>query len=104
VTAYKPGAATIELDGPAPAGSALVVSENYYPGWRATVDGRPATVGRADVSLIGVELPAGARRVELAFENGPYKTGRAVTWVAVAVALLLWIGGVLVSRRRDASA
>jgi hypothetical protein len=104
VTRYEPGNATIELDGPAPKGSALVVSENYYPGWQATVDGRPAVVGRADVSLIGVALPEGARKIDLAFVNGPYKTGRAITYFAVLIALAAWIGGAVMSRRQRARA
>jgi hypothetical protein len=101
---YKPGAATIELDGGAPAGSALVVSENYYPGWRATVDGKPATIGRANVSLIGVVLPEGAKKIELLFVNEPYATGRMVTWLAVLGALLWWAIGVLRGRREVARA
>ena len=52
----------VELDAPAPEGSALIVSENWYPGWRALVDGRPATVARADYTLIGIPLTAGARQ------------------------------------------
>jgi uncharacterized membrane protein YfhO len=68
------------------------------------VDGRPAVVGRANVSLIGVELPAGGKRVELTFENGPYRTGRTVTWAAVLGALVLWGAGLLVARRHAARA
>jgi hypothetical protein len=103
VTRYGPGTATIVLDAPAPAGSALMVSENYYPGWTATVDGKPAVVGRADVSLIGVALPEGGRTIELAFVNEPYQTGRLVTRLAVLVALLLWAAGAVAERRRRAS-
>ena len=99
-TRYDPGAIDIELDQPAPAGSALVVSENYYPGWSATVDGARATIGRADMTLIGVELPAGARRISLRFSSQPYETGKTVTLVAVLIALLAWGLGALLERRR----
>ncbi|MGQ0765156.1 MAG: hypothetical protein ACT4OZ_05765 [Gemmatimonadota bacterium] len=93
VKSWRPGAATLELGTPAPRGSALVISENYYPGWTARVDGEPATVGRADVSLIGVPLPEGAREVEIEFVNRPYETGRLVTWFAVAAAAILLFWG-----------
>jgi uncharacterized membrane protein YfhO len=80
-----------------------MVSENYYPGWRATVDDRPAVVGRADVSLIGVALPEGGRRIQLTFVNEPYMTGRLVTRIAVALAMVLWLIGAVRDRRRKTS-
>jgi hypothetical protein len=95
-----PGKATIALSGPAPAGAALVVSENYFPGWRASVDGREASVYRADYNLIGVPLPAGARRVELSFRDAAVSTGKAVTLVALALALAALALGLVTDRRR----
>ena len=102
VTRYDPGHITVHLDKPAPAGSALMVSENYYPGWRATVDGKAATIGRADFTLIGVELPAGARDVELTYGSATYERGRAITIVALLVAIVAVIAGVVLERRRQA--
>jgi hypothetical protein len=96
---YAPGRMTLVLDAPAPAGAALVVSENYYPGWKATVNGQPAKVGRADFTLIGVELPTGARTVELSFDSAPYHTGKTVTLAALALSALLWLGGAFAERR-----
>jgi hypothetical protein len=97
---FGPGKATIALSGPAPAGSALVVSENYYPGWRAAVDGREVSVYRADYNLIGVPLPAGAKRVELSFRDAAISTGKGITLVAVALALLALTLGLVTDRRR----
>ena len=101
-TRYDPGAIDVELDAPAPAGSALMVSENYYPGWSATVDGKPATTARADVSLIGVELPEGARKVELRFSSAPYEQGKTITLVALVAALAWLIGGAAYGKVRRA--
>ena len=66
---YDPGHIQVSLGAPAPSGSALMVSENFYPGWRATADGKPAEVTRADYSFMAVVLPAGARAVELTFRS-----------------------------------
>lgn len=103
VTAWRPGAATIELAQPAARGMALVISENYYPGWEARVEGTKVPVGRANVSLIGVVLPEGARKIELEFVNRPYDTGRLVTWIAAALATLWWLTGLVRTRREVAS-
>ena len=98
-TAFGPGKANISLSAPAPAGSALVVSENYFPGWHATVDGREVPVYRSDFNLIGVPLPAGARTVALAFHDAAVTTGKTITLVAVLIALLAWGAGLFTDRR-----
>jgi hypothetical protein len=100
VTRYAPGAIDIELDQPAPAKSALVVSENFYPGWRATVDGAEATVGRANFVIMGVPLTAGARRIELRFTDAAYETGKMVTIISILLAVLATAGGFVLDRRR----
>jgi hypothetical protein len=102
VDSYAPGRMALTLDRAAPQGSALIVSENYYPGWHATVDGKPGHIGRAQYSMIGVELPAGARKIELAFTSAAYETGKTVTWVAIIIALAALAGGVFMERRRVA--
>ena len=104
VTAASPGAYDISLEPPASAGQALVVSENYFPGWRATADGKPAVVARMNFNLVGVALPAGARAVQLRFTDAAYEKGKVVTLVALLVALVVWIGGWFVERRRSVPA
>jgi hypothetical protein len=100
VTSYAPGAIDLSLDQPANAGQALVVSENYFPGWNATVDGKSAPVGRMNYNLIGVALPPGAHAVQLRFDDAAYEKGKRVTLVALIVTLLLCIGGLAADRRR----
>lgn len=102
VNRYDPGAIDLTLDGPAPAGSALVVSENYYPGWTATVDGEPASLGRADFTLIGVELKQGAKEVKLRFDSTSYHNGKLLTVLALAVSCLWLVVGVVTDRRKTA--
>ncbi len=100
VRRYEPGRVQIDLSGPAPEGSSLVVSENYYPGWIAAVDGKPARVGRADYTLIGIELPPGGRTVELTFTSPAYQRGKAITWFAIVLGFLMLGAGVWRDRRR----
>ena len=102
VTKYDPGAISLTLGAPAPAGSALIVSENFYPGWTATVDGKPATASRAMYSLIGVPLPTGARQVELHFASASFEKGKRITLIALGLTLLLLAGGIVMDRRKPA--
>lgn len=93
-----PGRMTVRLDAPATPGSALVVSENFYPGWRATVQGQDVPVHRANYTLIGIALPAGATEVGLRFESSPYEIGKLVTLLAFAAAVALTIFGAVRAR------
>jgi len=99
-TSYAPGDIALTLSEPASAGSALVVSENYYPGWKADVDGKQAAIGRVNHTLIGVELPAGARSVRLRFVSPAYESGKTITLIALALAFAGLAAGVVLVRRK----
>jgi uncharacterized membrane protein YfhO len=75
------------------------VSENFFPGWTAAVDGRRAATDRAQYNLIGVELPAGAKRVTLHFDDAAYERGKVITWIAILIAVALACVGLFRSRR-----
>ena len=97
--AWRPGAMTIELDPAPPAPSYLLVSENWYVDWRARVDGAPAQVLRGNHSLITVPVPAGARRVELTYHSATYNRGKAISFVALAVVLAIFLVPLVLRRR-----
>jgi hypothetical protein len=78
-------------------GRALVVlSDVWYPGWKAEVDGRPATLHRVDYLLRGVAVGPGAHRIELSYRPLSWRIG----WLLTAVTALALAGAVVVSRRR----
>ena len=99
VTRYEPGLVDLTLGQASAAGQALVVSENYFPGWTALVDGKPAPVVRADFNLMAVVLPAGATSVQLRFDDPAYEKGKTLTLVALGLAIVLWGVGFAVDRR-----
>ena len=98
VTRYAPGDIQLQLDRSPPAGTALLMSENYFLGWSATVDGHPAPLDRAQYNLIGVQLPANARQVHLRFDDPAYERGKAITIVALLACVVLVLFGVVTSR------
>jgi hypothetical protein len=99
VSHYEAGKVRIDLSAPAPDGASLVVSENYYPGWKAAVDGKPAAIGRADFAFIGVDLPAGARSIQLDFTSPSYERGKVITWIAILFGFLMLAAGLWRERR-----
>ena len=83
VTAWEPGQMSIAIEGAEQRQSYLVVAETWYPAWRATVDGQDAPVHRANHAQIAVELPPGARAVELRFDDPASAKGRMLTLVSL---------------------
>ncbi len=67
----------------------LVLSQVYYPGWLAKIDGQPAEVLRVNVTQQGVLVPAGAHRVELIFRPASFRSGVILTAVAMTISLAL---------------
>jgi uncharacterized membrane protein YfhO len=76
-----------------------MVTENFFRGWSAPVAGHPTAVGRADYTLIGVPLSAGATTVDLEFHSRADSVGLMVTFAAATLALL-WLAAVAVLDRR----
>jgi uncharacterized membrane protein YfhO len=66
------------------------------------VDGKNAIIGRADMTLIGVELPQGARKVELRFASAPFEAGKKVTIAALLLAGVWWAAAGILGKVRRA--
>jgi uncharacterized membrane protein YfhO len=67
--------------------SLLVLSETFYPAWRAYVDGRPAHIYRANYLFRAVAVPSGDHLVELRYESAAFQLGlliSAATLIVVA--------------------
>jgi hypothetical protein len=87
VVEYEPSKIALDVD--AAAEGMLVLSEVYYPGWRALVDGREAKIHRVDHALRGVEVEAGRSRVELSFDPITLKIGGVLSAATLLAALAL---------------
>jgi len=94
ITAYRPNA--IHLTAQTSAEAYLVLSEVYYPGWRAYVDGHAEQVLRANYAFRAVYLEPGYHEVRLVFEPLSWKVGLGIsvaTWISLIVwGLLSWRG------------
>jgi hypothetical protein len=81
----------------------LVLSEVYYPAWRAYVDGREQKIYRANDTMRAVLLPAGSHTVVMRYESAAFMAGAAISLLTM---MSVVGGGVVVryrSRRRQKS-
>jgi hypothetical protein len=97
VVAYEPDRVVVRTraDGPA----LLVLADNYYPGWQATVGGAAAEVMRTNHTFRGVVVPAGEQTVEFLFRPQPLYTGFYL-YLGGWLTLLLYAGFLAARRRR----
>jgi len=69
----------------------LVLSDIHYPGWRATVDGRPAELLKADAIFRGVVVPPGEHRVAMRYAPASWRMGLGLATAATLVlAFVAW--------------
>lgn len=87
VTRHDPNLVRVRTASTAPA--ILILSENHYPGWRATLDGREAEVLRVNYNLRGILLPAGEHTVEFVYRPRSVLIGLVISLLASLV-LVLW--------------
>jgi len=90
VSALTPNRMELEVD--VQSRGLLVLSENYYPGWRATIDDRTAPIYRVDGALRGLVVPPGHSRVVLRYAPASVYWGGLLTALAFLGTLVaVWI-------------
>jgi hypothetical protein len=89
VVAYAPEQVVVDVTTDAP--GYLVLTDTFYPGWAAAVDGRPVPILRADVLFRAVRLEPGTHRVEFRYRPASLRWGAGVSIVAA----LLWVGSMM---------
>lgn len=89
---YQPDHLVLQVSTPRPA--MLFLSEAYFPGWRASVDGSPAPVLQADLVFRAVPVPAGSHLVRLDYRPMSIRVGLLVTLLGLLGTALLaaWSG------------
>jgi len=107
VTVEPEGTVTTERLGPRHYLATVDMKENggatlqrfWYPGWRATVDGKEAPCFPADEhGLVTVPVNAGEHRVEFTFGSTPLRTA---AWLISLAGLLATIGAIVFFRLTD---
>jgi hypothetical protein len=99
VARWEPGRMIVRMEPVPDRDGYLLVSENWYPDWRAEVDGRQAQVLRGDLTFLTIPVPKGAREVRLTTRSDAYRRGKMVSFASLA-AILVWLLLPVALRRR----
>ena len=98
--AHKRHRVVIEAQADAPA--MLVLSDAFYPGWTATIDGQPAPIVPVDLALRGVPLGPGRHRIEMVFRDPSLRLGSALSLLGLFGLVLVGQFGLWRRRRTGA--
>ncbi|MHB1327793.1 MAG: YfhO family protein, partial [Gemmatimonadales bacterium] len=99
VAEWRPGKMRVTIAGDAAQEEYLLISENWYPDWKATIDGTQVPVHRANNTMLSVVLPAGAREVVFEFDSPSYRRGRAISLASLFGIAAIFAGSVVRRRR-----
>lgn len=86
VTAYRPQ--EVELEASMQTDGLVVLSDTFYPGWEAAVDGAAVPVVRANYFARGVFVRAGERRIVFRYRPVSFRIGAALSLITGAAVLI----------------
>ncbi|WP_455584256.1 YfhO family protein [Bacteroides sp.] len=96
---YEPNHLTYETS--SPKDGVIVFSEIYYPkGWKATIDGQPVEIARANYILRAINVPAGKHTIEMRFDPGSLHVTEGIAYTGLVLLLIGTIAVLALYRRK----
>ncbi len=92
-TTYSPKALTYHAE--SQRGGIAVFSEVYFPwGWKATIDGKEAEIGRVNYVLRAMRIPAGSHTISMTFDPDSVTTTETMAYAAISIIYLALIAAI----------
>lgn len=67
----------------------LFLSDNYYPGWQASIDGKSTSIFQADYSFRGVEVPSGKHTMHFAYRPMSFYLGAIISLISAVLLVIV---------------
>lgn len=86
----SPNQVVVNYSSPEPA--CLVLTDTFYPGWRATIDGKEAVILRANFLFRAIVVPAGDHNVSFDYDPLSFRLGSLLgllSLLAISIALIM---------------
>jgi len=85
ILSYEPN--RVVLKAQTPRSGYVFLSDNDFPGWKATVNGKSALIHRADLTFRAVRVPAGRSDIVFSYRPLALEIGAIIT----ALGMVLWL-------------
>jgi uncharacterized membrane protein YfhO len=89
ITTYRPE--EVELSAHMQTAGLVVLSDSYYPGWQAYVDGAGVPIVRANYFVRGVYVRAGDRHIVFRYRPLSHRVGALISLLTAGAVLLAMI-------------
>lgn len=99
VRVAQPREGGLDIDVHATSDAYLVLSEVYYPGWVARVNGRSMRIERANYAMSSVPLKAGDHKITYRFEPDSFRLGASLSLATIVGVVLVLTVPVVRSHR-----
>ena len=83
-----------------PVAGNLIVSESYYPGWHAYIDGKEMLINEVDGIFRSVEISSGTHEIRFLYHPDLFYKGLKVSLFSLVV-LIEMIGYTLIVKRKN---
>lgn len=89
ITQYS--AHKVEVSVSAETAGVLVLTDAYYPAWRAEIDGKRTRIFPIDHLFRGIEVPEGEHKVTFTYDKTAYTTGKTISLGSLSIVVLILI-------------
>ncbi|MDP3057630.1 MAG: YfhO family protein [bacterium] len=96
---YKPDYIEIKTD--SIENGILFLSEIYYPGWEAYVDGVKTEIYQADYMFRSIKLPSGNHTIKFTYNPKIFKTGAAISIISLFSTIISLLYLSLLERKKS---
>lgn len=69
----------------------LFLSDTYYPGWVAEIDGKETQIYKADYAFRAIVVPGGIHKISFTFKSGSFRIGNAISLISIFIVFILFV-------------
>jgi hypothetical protein len=82
---------TLRIEAVSNGNGILVINDSYWPGWRATIDGKDVPIWRADYLVRAVPWPSGRHVLNMKYEPFEVEIGKIISMAGIAALIAIFI-------------
>jgi hypothetical protein len=91
----------IKVDVDTPSDGLLYFSEEYYPAWKAYVDGKPVKIFKTDYCMRSIPVEKGKHLVEMRYESDSFKSGLTFSLISLGLFVVLFPIMIVISNKKN---